>query len=52
MGLESWSGENVRFKFGVISKPIPELEWAPSMTVVNGPFGDFVQHLGYLYFSW
>lgn len=44
---------NYRYKFGIISKEIPELHRQEySITIVNGPFGDFVRMRDTMYFSW
>lgn len=44
---------NYRFKFGIVSQPIQNLENVNSITFVNGPFGDFVNFKNdYMYFSW
>lgn len=54
MGVPAWSGNNVRLKFGIKTQHIKELAEMPSMTIVNGPFGDFVNypHDEKMYFSW
>lgn len=44
---------NYRYKCGIISKTVEELESEMSITFVNGPFGDFVNFPDdYMYFSW
>ncbi len=43
---------NYRFKFGIISNKIDSLTNHNSITMVNGPFGDFVNFNDYMYFSW
>ena len=43
---------NFRYKFGILSKPIMDLQNERSITFVNGPFGDFVNFPDYMYFSW
>jgi glycosyltransferase involved in cell wall biosynthesis len=43
---------NFRFKFGITSEKINLLENEKSITMVNGPFGDFVNFPNYMYFSW
>jgi glycosyltransferase involved in cell wall biosynthesis len=54
MGIKQWSGTNVRFKLGVKTGYIGQLTSMPSTTIVNGPFGDFVNFPGEkrMYFSW
>ena len=54
MGIPAWSGNNVRLKFGIKTEHIEQLAAMPSMTIVNGPFGDFVNYPGdqKMYFSW
>jgi glycosyltransferase involved in cell wall biosynthesis len=47
---------NYRYKCGIISNQIEELKKCYSVTIVNGPFGDFVNfdviENKYMYFSW
>ncbi len=44
---------NIRIKCGIISKPIHSLSNCPSITIVNGPYGDYVNfNTDYMYFSW
>ena len=43
---------NYRYKFGIISESIDELKNQYSITMVNGPFGDYVNFDNYMYFSW
>mmetsp|Transcript_72718 Transcript_72718/g.201644 ORF Transcript_72718/g.201644 Transcript_72718/m.201644 type:complete len:766 (+) Transcript_72718:141-2438(+) len=38
------SGANYRFKFGVKFEYMEKLSAFPSVTIVNGPFGDFVRY--------
>lgn len=54
MGVPAWSGNNVRLKFGIKTQHIEKLADMPSMTIVNGPFGDFVNYPRdeKMYFSW
>lgn len=54
MNVPNWSGDNVRLKFGIKSAYIDDLGDAPSVTIVNGPFGDFVNYANQhrMYFSW
>lgn len=54
MGIPAWSGNNVRLKFGIKTEYMEPLATMPSMTIVNGPFGDFVNYPGdqKMYFSW
>lgn len=54
MGVPAWSGNNVRLKFGIKTQHIKALAAMPSMTIVNGPYGDFVNYPGdkKMYFSW
>lgn len=52
--VPQWSGLNMRFKFGLRLPFETTLADVPSVTIVNGPFGDFVQYPGHdsMYFSW
>lgn len=43
LGLDFPSGGNYRFKFGVKFPYMDEYASLPSVTVVNGPYGDFVR---------
>jgi len=45
---------NMRYKFGIISKEVQELSNESSFTMVQGPFGDFVNFgkESTMYFSW
>ena len=54
MGIRAWSSNNVRLKFSIKTEHIEQLAALQSMTIVNGPFGDFVNYLGdqKMYFSW
>lgn len=56
MNLESRREDNFRLKFGIMTKPIPELIEIPSITIVNGPYGDYVNFKcdddQKMYFSW
>ncbi len=52
MGIDIGTDHNLRLKFAIVSKTIEELKSIPSCTIVNGPFGDYVNHAGYMYFSW
>ena len=56
LNVESKNENNLRLKFGIISKHIDELKTMPSMTIVNGPYGDYVNFQCHkdkkMYFSW
>ena len=54
LGWSQWSGNNLRLKFGISTSPIKELDDFPSVSIVNGPFGDFANYPGEgrMYFSW
>ena len=54
MGIDQWSGDNVRLKFGIKSGYVQKLKHMPSMTIVNGAYGDFVNYPkdNRMYFSW
>lgn len=54
VGIPQWSGENVRLKFGIKTDYSQELAAMPSTTIVNGPFGDYVNYPidEKMYFSW
>jgi len=43
---------NYRYKCGIVSDKIQSLDDERSITIVNGPFGDFVNFADYMYFSW
>jgi glycosyltransferase involved in cell wall biosynthesis len=49
---EKYYDTNYRYKFGIISKKINELNNEYSITFVNGPYGDFVNFSNYMYFTW
>ena len=56
LGLNLKNENNLRLKFGITSNYITELENMPSITIVNGPYGDYV-NFPYkddrrMYFSW
>jgi FAD dependent oxidoreductase len=56
LGLESRNENNLRLKFGILSNYIEELASLPSVSIVSGPYGDFV-NFPYpedrkMYFSW
>jgi hypothetical protein len=44
LNVDFSSGNNYRFKFGIKFPYMAEYSELPSMTIVNGPFGDFVQY--------
>lgn len=56
LGMDYQNDNNYRFKFGIVSEYIDCIKNTQSMTIVNGPFGDFVnfpnQSDKKMYFSW
>jgi hypothetical protein len=54
LGWSWWNGNNLRLKFGINSQPISQLKDLPSLSIVNGPFGDFAHYdkEGRMYFCW
>ncbi|MEO5581533.1 MAG: hypothetical protein ABIR66_02490, partial [Saprospiraceae bacterium] len=56
LGILSRKENNLRLKFGIISKYIDALRFMPSVSMVSGPYGDFVNFPlpkdRKMYFSW
>lgn len=56
LGVISRKENNLRLKFGIISNYIGALESMPSVSMVSGPYGDFVNFPHFnerkMYFSW
>ena len=54
VGVDDSRGTNVRLKFGIETPQITALAKTESVTIVNGPFGDFVNFPSHrrMYFSW
>lgn len=56
LGIASRKENNLRLKFGIISKYIEALGSIPSISMVSGPYGDFVNFKQLedrkMYFSW
>ncbi|KAI8462217.1 MAG: hypothetical protein J3K34DRAFT_450100 [Monoraphidium minutum] len=54
LGVPPWSGNNVRLKLGIKTGYTLQLANMMSTTIVNGPFGDFVNfdNQRRMYFSW
>ncbi len=54
MGIEVEKGYNLRFKHGIITKPPAALRGLASFTIIQGPYGDFVNYpqTNEAFFSW
>ena len=54
MGIQIEKGYNLRFRYGIITKLSPSIQEIPSLMIVQGPYGDFVNYpqSKEAFFSW
>jgi len=54
MGIQIEKGYNIRFRYGIIAKTPTPLQEFPSFTIIQGPYGDFVNYpqSNEAFFSW